>query len=207
MEENKKLSSRLDADQTSKIYVKFGVKDQVKNVMIEPHQAFVKFTESKTGREIIFLAQSGLSNIYSAEIVNFIKIKSHERKNSLRKNFINFDQDLYSNAKNFRQISGNYKLELVVADALIENPVSLALADLRLIFSEDPTGQQDKLSQFSKRPEIEHLFRQPEPTPAKTVSIAFAVLCVLPLALLIVLVNTLKKLFISQCSRSKIDFK
>ena len=70
LEENTKLKERLDADQQSKLTLKFSVKEKSKGSFIEVHQAFVKFTETKSGREIIFLAQAGLTKQYTAEIVN-----------------------------------------------------------------------------------------------------------------------------------------
>ncbi len=75
LEENTKLKERLDADQQSKLTLKFSVKEKSKGSFMEVHQAFVKFTETKSGREIIFLAQAGLTKQYSAEIVKlFFKI-------------------------------------------------------------------------------------------------------------------------------------
>ena len=52
----------------SKFYVKFSVKDQAKQET-EVQQAFVRFSEAGTGREIVFLAQPGVNSVYSAEIV------------------------------------------------------------------------------------------------------------------------------------------
>jgi len=65
------------------------------------------------------------------------------------------------------------------------------MADLKLQFAESdqPASGVDKTSLYSKRPEIKHLFRQPEPTPSKVVSTVFTVLCALPLVLLVVLVS------------------
>ena len=60
---------KLDADQQSKFYLKFAIKEKTKGSLIEAHQAFVKFTESKSGREIVFLAQSTKGQ-YSAEVVS-----------------------------------------------------------------------------------------------------------------------------------------
>jgi hypothetical protein len=51
----------------TKFSVKFSLKS--KNSLIEAHQTFVKFTEAKSAREIIYLAEAGLSKQYSAEIV------------------------------------------------------------------------------------------------------------------------------------------
>lgn len=59
----------LDADQQSKFKVKFSLKDAKKGSLIEAHQVFVKFTEIASGREIIYLAETGLTKNYEVEIV------------------------------------------------------------------------------------------------------------------------------------------
>jgi len=163
LEDNGKL--KLEADQLSKFTVKFSVKDKTKGNLMEVHQAFLKFTETKSRREIIFLAQAGLNKQYTAEI------------------------DFSANAKNFLHTSGQYTVDLIVSDSLVDNRVLWTMADLKLQFAESdqPASGVDKTSLYSKRPEIKHLFRQPEPTPSKVVSTVFTVLCALPLVLLVVL--------------------
>jgi len=163
VEEGAKLKDRLEADQQSKLYVKFNLKDKARNTPIEAQQTFVRFAHSKTGREIIFLAQSGLNNQYTAEI------------------------DFSTNAKNFQQNSGVYTVELIISDALVENPIKWQLAEINVNFSADQTAssQTDKSTLYSKRAEIKHLFREPETTPPAAVSSVFALLCLAPLCLLL----------------------
>lgn len=168
---NEQLKEKLDADQQSKVYLNFQVKEKSKNTPIEAHQAFVRFTDIKTGREIIFLAQSGQNKQYTAEI------------------------DLNANAKNFRHNSGVYSIELFVSDPIIENPINWKLGEIKLIFADDQ-GQGnaallEKSVMYSKKPEIKHLFRLPEPTPSAVVSTVFTALCLVPLGLLVVLVRSL----------------
>jgi len=164
LEENNKLKERLEADAQTKLTLKFVVKEKSKGSLVEVHQSFLKFTEVKSGREVIFLAQAGLSKQYSAEV------------------------DFGTNAKNFQHVSGVYTVQLIVSDPLIENKVLWTLADLKLQFNEvEQPVNVDKSSLYSKRPEIQHMFRQPETTPSKVVSSVFTVLCVVPLGLLVVL--------------------
>lgn len=165
MQENSKL--KLEGDQQSKFYLKFSVTQKPKGTPIEVHQAFVRFTHASTKREIIFLAQLA-NNKYSAEV------------------------DLAKNAKNFRQTSGQYAVDLVIADSLVENPLTINVADLKLQFIEDSTtasstSQQDKANLYAKKPEIKHLFRPNEPTPPTVVSSTFALLCLAPMALMLLL--------------------
>lgn len=162
VKENIKL--KLEGDQQSKFYLKFSVALKSKGTPFEVHQAFVRFTHSLTKREIIFLAQLA-NNKYSAEV------------------------DLAKNAKNFRQMSGQYSVDLVIADTLVENPQTISVADLKLQFIEDSiTNQQDnKANLYSKKPEIKHLFRPNEPTPPTIVSSTFALLCIAPVVLMFLL--------------------
>lgn len=154
---------KFEVDQQSKLTLKFGVKDQKKNSLVEAHQAFLKFTEVKSGREIIYLAETGLTKTYSVEI------------------------DFASNAKNFRHQSGKYSVELVVSDSLFENPTVLKLSELSVTFAEESAVGVEKSSLYSKQSEIKHLFRQPEKRPAAAVSLLFAALCFVPMGLVLIL--------------------
>lgn len=140
---------------------------------MEVHQAFLRFSEAKSGREIIFLAQYS-NGQYSADV------------------------DLNTNAKSFRRLSGVYSVELIVADALMQNPVSWNLADLNLHFSDEQTSSaaQDKAALFAKKPEIKHLFRIADPTPSTAVSTVFTGLVLAPLAILFILVCLIIKILL-----------
>ncbi|WAR18094.1 RPN2-like protein [Mya arenaria] len=88
-----------------------------------------------------------------------------------------------SSAKDFGYKSGKYSLELVIGDAVIENPIAWNLADLQLTFPAAP-GKAEKQDQYAKKPEIKHLFREPEKRPSQTVSMAFTLLVLVPFAVL-----------------------
>lgn len=170
MEENKSLSSKLDADQQMKLRVKFSVKDKQKpTTSLEPQQAFLRFAHVKTGREIVYLAQSTSSGgLYQAEV------------------------DFATQAKSFRHTSGVYSLELVVSDALIDNPIRWKLGEvnLQLVASETAaTENESRESLYAKKPEIKHMFRAPEQTPPALVSTVFAGLCLAPMLIMFILVN------------------
>ncbi|XP_070209693.1 dolichyl-diphosphooligosaccharide--protein glycosyltransferase subunit 2-like [Littorina saxatilis] len=126
-------------------------------------QTFVRLTNVKTKQEIIFVseADSTLSN--------------------------KFDLDVGASAKDFGYQSGKYSLELIVGDAIIENPFSWTLADAELTFPEGGPEKTDSLSQYSKRPEIKHMFRVPEKRPPAPVSMTFTALALLPLLILLLL--------------------
>lgn len=153
----------LDADQQSKFKVRFALKDATKNSLIEAHQVFVKFTEVASGREIIYLAETGLSKTYDVEI------------------------DFSTNGKNFRYQSGAYNVDLIVSDALFENPTMLKLSSMKIKFTDKQLNGLDKTSMYKKKDEIKHMFRKPEKTPPKSISTVFAVLCLVPFCLVIFL--------------------
>jgi len=155
---------KFEADQQSKFSVKFGVKDQNKGNLVEAHQAMLRFTEVASGREIIYLAETGSTKAYTVEI------------------------DFSTNGKNFRYQSGTYAVDLVVSDSLFENPTVLKLSQLQLKFSESAdSAQASRSAMYSAKPEIKHLFRQPEKTPSMVISTVFASLCLAPLALVFIL--------------------
>lgn len=165
VEANTQLKEKLDADQQSKFYLRFAIKENSKNGLIEAHQTFVRFADVKTGREIIFLAQANTNKQYSAEV------------------------DFSTNAKNFRHNSGVYTVELFVSDPLVENPIKWRIGDVRIQFLEDNTVAPalDKASLYAKKPEIKHLFRLPDSTPPAIVSTVFTALCLAPFVLLLLL--------------------
>jgi len=98
--------------------------------------------------------------------------------------------DFSKNAKNFQNIGGLYSVELLIADALIENPLTISLVDIKLNFGEEQQSvdqQNLKANLYSKKPEIKHLFRQSEPMPPAIVSTVFAVMCLVPLVIMLFL--------------------
>merc|ERR1712179_546976 len=81
--------------------------------------------------------------------------------------------------------SGKYTMELIVGDAVIENPFSWYFADITLTFPEGVAPKKDKENRYSKRPEIKHLFREAEKRPPTAVSTAFTFLVLSPILILI----------------------
>lgn len=150
------------ADKQTKFTLKFNIKEHEKKTLVEAHQAFVKFTESKSGREIIFLAEAGLSKEYIVDI------------------------DFSTNAKNFRYQSGEYHVDLIVSDALFDNAVSLRVSELSVKLTNEMPAAQEKSSLYEKKPEIKHMFREAESRPAASISVLFAFLCFVPLGLMVV---------------------
>jgi len=158
-----KAASTLEADYHQKVVMKFQLRERSTGQLMSAHQTFVRLTNLNTKQEIIFVAEadSSLTN--------------------------KFDLDVGASAKEFASVSGKYSMELIVGDAVIENPFAWLLADISLTFPEGGKAKQDAMSQYSKKPEIKHKFNVPEKRPPATVSLAFTGLVLLPLGILIVL--------------------
>ena len=67
----KALSDKLDLDYHQKLTVKFQVKDQQGGEFLRVQQAFVRLTNKKSNKEVIYLAEAtgGDNALYKAEVV------------------------------------------------------------------------------------------------------------------------------------------
>ncbi|KAJ8321956.1 hypothetical protein KUTeg_000427 [Tegillarca granosa] len=160
-----KAANMLEADYHQKILMKFQLKDKIDSSLLTAHQTFVKLTNQQTNQEIIFVAEADAS-------------KTNK-----------FDLDVGASVKEFGYLSGKYTMELIVGDAVIENPFSWYFADITLTFPEGAAPKKDKENRYSKKPEIKHLFREAEKRPPAAVSTAFTFLVLSPILILLVLVT------------------
>jgi len=78
-------------------------------------------------------------------------------------------------------------MDLIVGDAVIENPISWNVADVQLTFHDDPIVSTGNQYLYSKKPEIKHMFREPEKRPPVTVSNLFTGLVLVPILILFIL--------------------
>jgi len=148
--------------------LKFSIKDKTTNQLTKVHQAFVIFTHIKSGQEIIFVAEADAGKVYK------------------------FDADFQKSVKEFDYLSGKYAIKLVLGDAVVNNAISWVLADIAVKFPDHPSPlaeREAKVSDVSyvKKPEIKHMFRQPEKRPPQVVSDTFTGLVLLPLLILLIL--------------------
>lgn len=155
-----KASTVFEADYHQKIIVKFQLKDKADGTKMSAHQTFLKLTNQKTNQEIIFVADAASNK---------------------------FDLDIGSSAGQFGHLSGKYSMELIIGDAVIENPFSWALGEVNLNFPEGQTPKDKGLDRYAKKPEIKHLFREPEKRPAAVVSTVFTFLVLSPVLILVLL--------------------
>ena len=66
-----KLKDSLNGDQNSKVYIRFSIKEKSTGKLSEANQVFIRFSNAKSDREIIFLAEQSASNKqYSSDVVS-----------------------------------------------------------------------------------------------------------------------------------------
>ncbi|ESO11151.1 hypothetical protein HELRODRAFT_116895 [Helobdella robusta] len=153
----------LEADYHQKFVVKFSIVDSATDKFLHAHQTFVRLLNQKTNHEVIYVAEEDGQETYK------------------------FDLNIGLKGKDFNGLSGRYLVDLIVGDAIIENPLSWTLADVKLTFSDDATPPASDPYLYSAKPEIKHMFREPEKRPPSTVSAFFTGLVLLPVLILLVL--------------------
>ena len=177
-----KVAKLMTADHHHKVILRFVVKDRANGAKVKVHQAFVKLALGDA--EIIYVAEPDSSNNYK------------------------FDLDVSSKAKEFGSKSGKYSLSLIIGDAVVSNPVNWHIADIDLQFpgtylvffvcpsiifkifvsivAADSGKESLKEAPNKPKPEIRHLFKEPEKRPPALVSTAFTGLCLLPFAVMLI---------------------
>jgi len=125
------------------------------------HQAFVRIANKETGAEIVYLAKPDNNKVYT------------------------FDLDVGGQAKEFGSKTGVYSITAILGDASVTNPVAWVLADVELTFADK--AEEAGASIYTNKPEIKHLFREPEPRPSKLVSDVFTMICLSPFFIMLIL--------------------
>ncbi|XP_077429960.1 dolichyl-diphosphooligosaccharide--protein glycosyltransferase subunit 2 isoform X2 [Vanacampus margaritifer] len=159
-----KAKSSFTADSHQNFAMAFQLVDANTGIELMPHQTFVRLHNQKTGQEVVFVADPDTKGLYKFEL------DAAERKTE------------------FALISGTYSLDLMVGDATLENPILWNVADVVLRFADEeaPAAIHPK-TLYVPKPEIQHLFREPEKKPPTVVSNAFTALVLSPLLLLLIL--------------------
>ncbi|KAM4612671.1 dolichyl-diphosphooligosaccharide--protein glycosyltransferase subunit 2 [Polymixia lowei] len=159
-----KAKTPFTADSHQNFAMSFQLVDVNTGVELTPHQTFVRLHNQKTGQEVVFVAEPDSKNLYKFEL------DTAERKSE------------------FDSISGTYSLHLIVGDATLDNPILWNVADVALKFldEEAPATIQPK-TLYVPKPEIQHLFREPEKKPPTVVSNTFTALILSPFLLLLIL--------------------
>jgi oligosaccharyltransferase complex subunit delta (ribophorin II) len=159
-------SDKLELDYHQKLVFKFQIKDKQSDEFIRVQQAFLRFTNQKSNKEIVYLAEAtaGANSQYKVEV------------------------DLTTNANDFRHQSGSYELVLILGDSLLQTAFEWKLNDrIQLSFHEESLPDKDHLSLYVPRKEIIHQFHVDEKRPPTIVSLVFSALTFLPLLILLIL--------------------
>jgi len=154
-------SSKVSVDYKERIVLSFNILDAATKKAMLVHQAFVKMTHTASGAEIIYVAEPANSKMYI------------------------FDLDLGQAAQDFNSKSGTYSFSVILGDAVITNPTSWHAANIDINFPDSDNGKEPGL--YEAKPEIRHLFREPEPRPSAVVSNAFTLLCLSPILIMLAL--------------------
>ncbi|XP_021465087.2 dolichyl-diphosphooligosaccharide--protein glycosyltransferase subunit 2 isoform X1 [Oncorhynchus mykiss] len=159
-----KAKGSFTADSHQNFAMTFQLVDVNTGVELTPHQTFVRLHNHKTGQEVVFVAEPDSKNLYK------------------------FELDIAERKSEFDSMSGTYTLHLIVGDATLENPILWNVADIVLKFldEEAPAAIQSK-TLYMPKPDIQHLFREPEKKPPTVVSNAFTALVLSPFLLLLIL--------------------
>ena len=72
MKYGEKLATQLKADHMQRIIVRFAIKDHQNKKHVQVHQAFIRFTNIKTGSQSVFVAELDSQNTYKLDMVCFI---------------------------------------------------------------------------------------------------------------------------------------
>jgi len=138
----------------------FKVKSQASGKPIQVHQVFLKIANAKTSQEFFFVA------------------KNSGKQYSVHISFAEIADDFYGQ-------SGDYKLDLIVGDAFIQNPITWKLANLNITYSNESKTALPE-SPFAPKQEIAHKFKEPEKRPPLTVSFAFTIAVASPFLILFI---------------------
>lgn len=158
-----KVASVLEADYHQKLLMTFNLRDIMSGQLVTVHQTFIRLVNEKTKQEIFFVAEADNEDNYK------------------------FILDVGATGKDsFNNLSGRYKMSLIVGDNAMQIPIAWTLGDISLTFSGEAkkTKRQERITE--PKPAIEHMFRIPEKRPPKLVSTAFTILTILPVLIMFV---------------------
>lgn len=120
------------------------------------HQAFLRLSAGK--KEIIFVAGYESNNQYKIEA--------------------DLGQEL--------PLSDTFTIELIIGDSIITNPIRWNVGNIEVKLSGAATQSVGPKIIRSAKPEIVHMFRQPDKRPAEVVSLFFTALTLTPFLVLLV---------------------
>ncbi|EFO84828.1 hypothetical protein GCK72_001284 [Caenorhabditis remanei] len=155
-----KLSGELKAEASQRLYVSFNIAKKADNAKVKPQQVFLRFV-AQNGEDAVVVVNPDANGNYL------------------------YDTVLRTAAKSFHNLSGQFKISLIVGDVTIKNPINWHFADidaaLPVAYEPTPKSQQVRYEPLN---EITHQFREPEKRPSAVISDLFTVVCLSPLVIL-----------------------
>lgn len=160
-----KKSESLVVDSHQRLVIKFTVKDSDYGKLSKIQQAVVKLINKKTKLEATVVFHSDSNRNFK----------------------LNLDPSSVGDVLNF--ISDDYEVVVIIADSLISSSIKWSVADVKLRFAQDgiPEKNLDVVNYYLPKPEIKHLFREPEKRPPAVVSNVFTAFVLAPLFILLIL--------------------
>ncbi|XP_014239205.1 dolichyl-diphosphooligosaccharide--protein glycosyltransferase subunit 2 [Cimex lectularius] len=158
-----KLKEVLEVDFLQKLAMRFSLKEKITGKPLKVHQAFVKLQHKNSGQEVIFVAEKDTGVMYK------------------------LDLDIGSKVNELGKLSGLYSVDLIIGDTILTNSFSWHVADVKLNLGTVDKKKPSTQSIFKPKPEIQHLFREPERRPPVLVSNLFTGLVFVPLLILFAL--------------------
>jgi len=156
---NKPAGKVIPVSHKEHLSLSFTVQDAASKAALKVHQAFVCLTHKASGSEIHYVAEAGADSNYR------------------------FDLDLATAASELASKAGEYTVTLLLGDAVVANPTSWAAVTVNIDFPEPEDEAQ--LGSYEAKPEIRHLFREPEARPSMLVSNIFTLVCLSPFLLML----------------------
>lgn len=136
--------------------LKFSVRNKINNRPVRVQQTFLRISDARN--EVVIPAVASDSGDYVATA-----------------NLKDVGQSLLFH-------SNDYSLELIVGDALIDNPLVWNLGSIYITFP--PTMEIDGSTPFEPKPDIHHIFRTPDKRPPEQLSMLFSLAVMAPTLIL-----------------------
>jgi len=153
------ITTAIPAEFFQHVYVNYKLKNKQTGAALRAHQSFVRIVNSETQQESFVVAHYDASKGYSAHVVV---------------------KDL---KEDFRGGKHKYEFSLIVGDSAVI-PLQWAFASNVNLKLNTSTVVSD--AAFGIKPEIKHAFRVPEKRPPQTISFAFTIAVLAPIAILVI---------------------
>jgi len=157
LEVGKKHKKEVTIAAGKHLFLTFRLKNKVSGKNLQVQQAFVTFTDATSKQDVFFVVPVDTAKkVYK----------------------------LHVDLAKFKGPSGVYSLRVLIGDPSIDNSFEWDAASVSFKFASE--AAQSHPSIYDAKPEIHHIFRKPDSRPPRTVSQAFTLLALAPIALLIV---------------------